>query len=216
MPDFDAAIWSTGQRAGGFGFTLCQTLLNSRGGTSDEERIGEWLRQGGYRQAVFFGSTPTYAIIDLHTDEQALLGFGRSPATIANWNVGLVTIDSSGNFNPQSVFGGGTILLSDFSRTTTVASTTLIFDNDAIGVLLIAGGLTPYTGGSYTDQQLFWSYTRVAGLYNNVENCGGATDSSSTGRGPLGETSGTNIVTIASGSSWPCTRVSHVFCIASR
>ena len=99
--------------------------------------LGNGSEQGGYTRAVFFGSTPDYDADNLHSDPDAL---GDSP-DIADHYVGAVSIDSSGDFQPEIEFVWELIPFIDFSRATFSCGKVLSLDNNRIGVLLRAGGL---------------------------------------------------------------------------
>ena len=228
MPDFDIAIWNTGQRQGDFGFALCQDLLESTGGTSDAERIGEWLREGGYTRAVFFGSTNEYNFRATDTDPDGLVGPGGDPAAIADLNVGLVTIDSSGDFNYQSEFAGNTIPLNELFSTTSIPVIDPIsgmidttgggrrgFNNFSVDDLLMVAGLIVSVP---TDN--FWTFTDGSARFSTASNCNNATALTTGSFGNLFfhalPTINTNRVTLGSGSAANCIRMLHVLCIARR
>ena len=218
LPDFDIAIWNTGQRQGDFGFSLCQDLLESTGGTSDAERIGEWLREGGYTRAVFFGSTNEYNFRATHTDPDGLVGPGGDPAAIADLNVGLVTIDSSGDFNYQSEFAGNTIPLNEL-----FGSRLLVIPDPQAGrrplnnfsvddLLIVAGLIVALTPDN------FWTFTDGSARFNRADNCNNATALTNGSFGNLffHTLLSTNRVNIGGGFFANCNRMLHVLCIARR
>ena len=134
--------------------------------------LGEWLRQGGYARAVFFGSTLVYNMPTIHTDPDGLPGLDRQPAELADLNVGMVTIDTSGNFVTQSEFDGGTIPLRDFGDTYLGSSpytTYRFYTNVRIASLLLAAGLPPSgLSGVFplpTADETFWTFTTDGVLF---------------------------------------------------
>ena len=207
LPDFDIAIWSAGMLQGDFGFDRCERQLLSSGG-SRGERIGEWLRQGGYTRAVIFGSTPEYDFIDFVDDPDGLVGPEGDPAAIADLNVGLVTI-SSGDFNYQSEFGGNTLPFSEFSRTGNVSASLVLLNPEIAALMRIIGIRVPPLTES------FWSFTNFTGNYDMSVSCNDSTNAATgTGRAVHLTSSGELIIGGSSGGG--CNDMHHVICIGRR
>ena len=207
-PEFDVAIWRAGSYQGDFGFDLCQNFLDSTGGTSDGERIGEWLKQGGYTRAVFFGSTSEYSMGNLHSDPDAL---GGDP-DIANYNVGTVTT-SGGNFRTRIEFQWEVIPLIDFSRST-VSLGARFYDNDRIGALLREAGLGT-NNNFYTFTAINHSYATAPSAHCSNSSSNLSSISGSEGQLFLDPVTGQNELSIFVGQV-NCDTSRRVFCIGRR
>ena len=133
-PSFDVAVWRAGSFQGNFGFERCPNQLFSQDPSKDGERIGEHLRLSGFQRAVFFGASPVQR---LSTMPQVLSGAGGPD--ISDWSVGLISIDSNGEFSWQSDFGGDTLRMLDLSRLTPAAGG-FVFTNPTVDELLVAAG----------------------------------------------------------------------------
>ena len=181
LPDFDIALWSAGTFTGDFGLSRCGAVFQSTGGTSDGERIGEWLRQGGFVRAVTFVSTSEYDLIRIHRDPDGLPGLNGPD--IRNAEFGTVAIDSSGDFVTQAEFTGGDttgpILLSDIERISNIGGA-YFFDERKLQSVFFSVGVMdyertpddPYIGPG----EAFWTFGFREDAYGPNGSCSSATN----------------------------------------
>ena len=115
------ALWNAGSFQGNFGFNRCQDQLDSTGGTSDGERIGQALKRLSFNKAVFFGSTggsglsDYYRFLDLDTDEDALgmqSGAYTYSTSAEDENIALASLPG-GSVSYTESFGGSALSLSE-------------------------------------------------------------------------------------------------------
>ena len=189
IPTNFIALFSLGVQDGDFGFAACQTAI-------DDNAVTPNLRSRGFTEARFFGSTPTYAFINIATDAQAL---ATTEGTAITGNLAAFT-SNTGSTAPITTFGA-----SGSEAPVTLANMLAVsaagnFQNGGQNVLTHLG----VGGGRIAG---YWSFDDGVGGYTTL-NCTGATSASSSITGSVGFNANTLDGAI------PCNRTALVLCIA--
>ncbi len=209
------AIFSLGTHAGDFGFSACQTALDSTTGTGATAAIASRLRSDGFTKAVFFGSTDTYNIGQIAVDTDALVpvASGWAQGGAANINTWARTVraysydDTSETVNTRETFtyagdtsvptiGGVVNVTDDAGQTWQLPSAGAHLGT--VPILVYLGFTTP--------TRRFWSFTRQYRVLGN--SCNNASSSAVGTMGVAGSNNG------LSPSSSTCNNTYYVLCVA--